>query len=267
MTECEAVRFFRKLGALLYFCKIFGIRDLHYENIMASREGPVIIDPECAMISGVVKAKAFGMMELGEFKKAFLYKELKNATFFIIPDGGGEPYIPKWYAPIVNKNVIEGFHLTAVRGVENFLGIQSMYDHIIHMEYKSRIVPLQTEVWQGMMWAYYYNESARAQVLADGVERAWNGLQEFLADASAIEESSVKGQIGNQLERDFFSGDIPVFSIKSFSGERKELWMDDIVLADFTEPILTEVQLREQIEWLQTEEALQAFTKEWTKQQ
>ncbi len=47
VNEREAVRgFFEKSGALLFVAHLLHGRDLHMENIVATREGPVLVDPE-----------------------------------------------------------------------------------------------------------------------------------------------------------------------------------------------------------------------------
>lgn len=68
-SEEDVALYFKRCGALIFFAYLFGANDLHYENIIASKNTPVIIDSETLMTgrteaeSGSLKSLASSVMK------------------------------------------------------------------------------------------------------------------------------------------------------------------------------------------------------------
>ncbi len=76
-SEAQAAEYFRKAGALLCFSWILGSSDLHMDNIIATADGPVVIDAELAL-QPELEAKADSRRARGA---AFRAGERLNRSF------------------------------------------------------------------------------------------------------------------------------------------------------------------------------------------
>ena len=84
MTQEQAHSYFLKFGVLMCFIKLFGIGDIHYENIIATVQGPVIVDLECALNPIIIKTESIKDTCIGMIKDCFQLGKIKNATLSLI---------------------------------------------------------------------------------------------------------------------------------------------------------------------------------------
>lgn len=71
-SEDEVVRYFERMGAILFICYLFGATDIHCENIIASGEFPVLIDLET--IPGII------LKENPRTAEEFVSKKISNSV-------------------------------------------------------------------------------------------------------------------------------------------------------------------------------------------
>ncbi len=143
MSREEAGRYFTKLGALLCISKLFGVRDLHYENIMATLQGPVIIDMECALSAEAIKSEAIYDMSLSFLQYAFSSKKEEHATFQV---DGQIPSLKDWA-----EQIHEGFLGTAACLYKQRSALKEYYQNLLKASICYRIVPVATKEFYELM--------------------------------------------------------------------------------------------------------------------
>ncbi|MCI9173604.1 MAG: DUF4135 domain-containing protein [Lachnospiraceae bacterium] len=92
-----------------------GVSDLHYENIIATESGPVLIDGECAFQKKVIMSKSMNDMNLDVFKRAFLpVLNIENqVNFEVIDEKTGAKRKLRFGDPLIRENVRKGFQTAA----------------------------------------------------------------------------------------------------------------------------------------------------------
>ena len=136
MDRAQAEGYFLKFGALLCFSKLFGIDDLHTENIMATSEGPVIIDLECSLLSSLIKKKSIANDNLARIAAAFSEKIRENATFSV------EKHILPLKA--FESFILDGFSHAAKRCQMHKEELKCYYTDLRKQPFFYRVVPVHT---------------------------------------------------------------------------------------------------------------------------
>lgn len=143
MSREEAGRYFTKLGALLCISKLFGVRDLHSENIMATLQGPAIIDMECALSAGAIKSEVICDMSLSFLQYAFSSKKEEHATFKV---DGQIPSLKDWA-----EQIHEGFLGTAACLYKQRSALKEYYQNLLEESICYRVVPVATREFYELM--------------------------------------------------------------------------------------------------------------------
>ena len=146
MSGEQAGRYFTKLGALLCISKLFGVRDLHYENIMATLEGPVVIDMECAFSASAISSEDICDPSLCLMKQAFSCKAAQNATFSV------EGQVPVLAA--FREQIINGFTTAAACLYNHRQQLIEYYRNLLTTSVSYRIVPVATQEFYETIYSF-----------------------------------------------------------------------------------------------------------------
>lgn len=220
MNEVQAKQYFKKLGALLCFAKLFGIKDLHYENIMATADGPVLIDLECVLDLCAIKSKTFSDMSLSDLKEAFDKKRLDNATFCV---DGQIPSLSDYMEPIV-----QGYRTASMCCRDNKDLLVQYYRELLYRNLSveplfHRVVPFATKEFYNEMYnvIYCFNNSdvVRGALLGLCTNNILPPLFNICCREIQVTEEDFKASVDMNIlaeiiYRDLFFGDIPIFHLK-----------------------------------------------------
>lgn len=218
MAEDRVPSYFRKLGALFCLAKLLGISDLHEENVMATAEGPVIIDAECAFLLSIVELKDFSDLLFGRIIHAFNEGILCNATFRV-----GKK-VPAFYSQ--SAYFCEGYQTAAQCLQGNMDAVLAKYMVILKRAVSIRIVPVPTGEFYRDIYSYFTDSASRAQMILSRKEILLSGIWKilycahFLSSAQqealdeAIKQEKLKPDIlENALADDFYYGQIPLLRL------------------------------------------------------
>lgn len=273
MNEDQAVQYFKKFGALLCFAKLFGIVDLHSENIMATVDGPVIIDLECALDRYEIKSQTFSNTSLSLIIDAFKRKKLDNTTFFV--DG----QIPLFTA--YEAHVIQGFQIasTCCKANKELL-IQYyrdlLYSNLLSEPFMHRVVPYATKEFYDEMYhvIQYFNEPDsirnalrilfKDHILPPLYNICCNGLYIVFDVFMTYVDMKI---LSDSIYRDLFYGDIPIFHLKYELDAQNNVYQTGYIdhQSFFTQAICIGPldnlvkEFESQIEWLISAESLRAL--------
>lgn len=212
MSREEAEKYFIKLGVLLCFAKLFGVRDLHYENMMATLQGPVIIDMECALSAEAIQSERVCDESLSILRTAFAKKEAQNATFAV---EGEIPSLKEWAAQIH-----QGFVTAADCLNKHKRELVQYYRGLFEQPLYYRIVPVKTETFYESMYAavMLYNKP-------DQIEQSLQAVYQMIFDVLYTGFSSrvSKAQFARCIKKNFlmqmiylnlFHGNIPLLQME-----------------------------------------------------
>ena len=259
MDEQQAKSYFLKFGALLCFAKLFGIDDLHYENIMATEQGPVIIDLECALNTNSIKARAITDKALGFLKQAFISQKRKNATFLV-----NNNIFPLTYW---KEYIYEGFTKAAQCFKNNAQAFIDKYSDFIHQPYYYRIVPIAT----GDFYMHMYSMINETSYITQ--QRINNICQSII---EYLNKTIFNKIIQNYLDLDLLfqniydsirSGDIPLFQLAVTIDTEENIYYMGYINNQpfFKNPIIVNTlsafkeELECKINWLNSDEAMRSL--------
>lgn len=212
MSSEEAGRYFTKLGALLCISKLFGVRDLHCENIMATLQGPVIIDMECALSAEAIKSEAIYDASLVYVQSAFSAKRKENATFQV---DGQIPSLKDWA-----QQIQEGFLSAASCLYNQRSALKEYYQNLLRASICYRIVPVATEEFYDIMHQLV-TFSEQTSRIETSLLPVYNTIMESLY--KSIMECIPKEQFKRCLKKNFlmqmvyltlFHGNIPILHME-----------------------------------------------------
>lgn len=262
MSEQNAASYYRKFGALLYFCKIYGVSDLHYENIIATESGPVIIDGECSFQKKITMSKRMNDMNLDVFKDAFLlpFRIENQVNFDVADERTGTKRKLRFDDPLIRENVLEGFQTAASCGRQGKERLGQKYAEILGTEYLARIVPMQTSDFYSKMEFCCREYQKRGEMICYTAEDILESLQRTFQGARiAAEPLQIKQGLIGILEHDFFQGDIPMFQVKNENGKVTGLYADGSLMFSVEERSFKinewAAVLKNEIEWWALKEA------------
>lgn len=254
MTWAEAEIYFGKLGALLCFAKLFGINDLHYENIMATKEGPVIIDLECALLPEIIQQTSFGGMSLHLIRAAFENGTEGNAVFSI----EGEIYPLK--TERVQKKIQEGFTGAAQTFLQKTEEMIALYGKILDDVFFMRLTPVATKEFYHEMVniSMYENAGYKEMILNSLMETIENN---FKTNGFSVSDEE-RGKMISLLERDLSRGEIPLLRRRNEPGE-ESVWLDEEMICekDKKNQALLLEKFAAKIPWLAGEKGWEALKK------
>lgn len=265
MNSSEAKGYFTKFGVLLCFAKLFGVRDLHYENIIATRQGPVIIDMECALNPVEIQSQALTDMSLVKLKAMFSCKIEQNATFQV---EGKIPSLREWEAQIC-----DGFAAAAACLYDHRPELADYYRRMFAAPLCYRIVPVSTEEFYGLMHRITRLFGAPSEIM-NVLLTVYDLIFQNLC--SGILASIPKGQVESCLKKeillekiynDLLCGNIPFMQMKAVLQASGSVFYTGYIdgCPFFKQPLdVTSIdrlseEFNAQIEWLNSGEAQQAL--------
>lgn len=222
----QAKMFFYKLGELQLISYIFGITDLHADNIMFSKDGPIITDAECALMRynddmiehshvAVLLATTVGMQT-----------EYANALFFINHEGTIISSVDAY------KMNVEGCKLSFEQGYNSLLLKMRMDQNIIMQNYENllnrqcdhiqlRVVPLTTQEFGDALVKFPYKNVEEQQKCIETLTiECIKSMKLFVI--SEISRGFIlqlyKKHIFNVIEQDFRLGIIPAITFDMKKG-------------------------------------------------
>ncbi|GFI69003.1 hypothetical protein IMSAG249_00824 [Lachnospiraceae bacterium] len=264
MDRVQAEGYFLKFGALLCISKLFGIDDLHTENIIATPEGPAIIDLECSLLSGLIKKKSIANDNLARVAVAFSEKNKENATFLV--EGHIQPL------RVFGSFILEGFSHAAVRCQMHKEELEHYYTDLRKQPFFYRVVPIDTSQFYTYMYDIVSSCTDSRQI-----EIILGYVFEDVVDDLCIKCCQTKEAFTDCLQTDLlvqsmyssmFWGNIPLFQFADTVDGGGNIfrmgYLDGFPI--FKAPLAVDplkqlvAEFSEQIDWLASEEALQSVT-------
>lgn len=268
MVKDRAALYFRKLGALFCLAKLLGITDLHEENIMATAEGPVIIDAECAFLLSIVESEDFSDLLFGKIIHVFDDEIFCDATF------RADGQIPKFYEQSVH--FCEGYRIAAECFMCHMGALLAKYMEILGKTFFIRLVPVQTADFYGDIYTYYTDSLYRAQRLLERKENILSALEQVLRRAhlfsdpepgtlKAIERGELKPEIlESSLANDFYRGQIPLLRLQYCLSGPCRMMIDGTSFWEVTErrnPQEIARMIESAVQWMNKPETLEMVRK------
>lgn len=264
MDEQQAESYFLKFGALLCFIQLFGIEDLHYENIMATQYGPVIIDLECSFDFNKLTHKSIMNEPLRMLREAFSIQKLDNATFFV-----GDSILPlsHW-----ENSICRGFLMAAKSCQENKAKFMDYYGELLHKPFFRRIVPIATGDFYGYMYDTIWLPSDKLNRMLMAI---YNQIKSHFISLGIpqqllAEDNPEISLLIQSIYQSLFWGDVPFFQLYVMVDQNENLCYHIYANGEwfFKQTIVINTvksfvkQFGEKINWLNTKEAeslLRAF--------
>ncbi len=262
MDRAQAEGYFLEFGALLCFSKLFGIDDLHTENIIATPEGPAIIDLECSLLSGLIKKKSIANDNLARVAAAFSEKSEENATFLV--EGHIQPL------RVFGSFILEGFSHAAERCQMHKEELEHYYTDLRKQPFFYRVVPVHTS----QFYTYMY-DIVSACTDSRQIEIILGYAFEDVVDDLCIKCCQTKEAFTDCLQTDLlvqamysgmFWGNIPLFQFADTVDDGGNIfrmgYLDGFPI--FKAPLAVGAlgqllaEFSEQIDWLASEEAAQS---------
>lgn len=266
-TVSEIKEYYFRMGQLTVASKLFGVNDLHYENIMAAANGPTIIDGETSFLMSVMKAKDFESSELqkGVFDHiSAIDLKLSNNSFYTVEEkqaweeeGKEDPSFDSYIGDIRDKDVKEGgpYEADLKRGIAKLLEILRVNKEeigtgtalSIQRTDQVRVVPLGTQDFKGQMFSYRDNKRNLEERAAKNISGTATQVMESLR-GMGYELVELRIFIG-LVQEDFEAGDIPIIH---YNGTRNELTWNGQVVGRRPDYERTKENVDQNIEWILT---------------
>ncbi|MNU85180.1 hypothetical protein D3C71_749180 [compost metagenome] len=268
-TISEIKTYYYQLGQLAVASKLFGVNDLHYENIMAAANGPTIIDGETSFLMSVMTARDFESSELqkGVFEHVSeIDLKLSNNSFYTVEEkqawtelGTEDPSFDKYIGGIRDKDVEEGgaYEADLQRGIARLVEILRVNKEEIGVGTAAtirntdqvRIVPIGTNIFKICMRSYRDNKrNKNVRGIAGSVKSAEVDIIESLVGKGfAIRGAEI---INGLVKDDFEAGDIPIIH---YNGTSNELTWNGQVVGRQPDYENTKEKVDHNIEWILTQ--------------
>lgn len=203
MTQEQAHSYFLKFGVLMCFINLFGIEDLHYENIMATENGPVMIDLECAFNPICIKKESINRSSINLIRERFKERKMENATFTV--DGNFYP-LSHWA-----NEIIEGFSTAAACfGANQDIFVQH-YFTLLQQPLFCRIVPIGTGDFYRYMHQALFSDK---QMIGGMLQLIFSGIFDFFKNNWNVGKDFVDSDfVCRSIYQNFFYGDVPFLQL------------------------------------------------------
>lgn len=286
MDETQASLYFFKLGILLYFAKLFGIGDLHYENIMATADGPALIDLECVLDYSTIQNHTWDDNSLELLKKAFngtsmlSNEQLKPAIFCV------DTKIPLFRN--YKEQILDGFTAASNFGAKNRESEEYetrkerllqyyrelLYHNLLIEPLLHRIVPYRTSDFYDKMYLYIDNYNKGAIIrddLGELIKQIVLALFRICCKGSGMDQNTFQTDyldmktLSACIYTDLFFGEIPIFHLKYERGADNNVYQTGYIdlTSFFLKPMcigpvdLLVEKFENQMDWLASEDAIQ----------
>jgi hypothetical protein len=281
MTAVQAESYFQKVGALLFMIKLFGIEDIHMENMMTTDAGPVIIDGECLFYYNYLSKNDMYTGTLDYLIDAFNGLEVSGVTNNVSLRDGSD----KQYAQVSQGRQLTNYGTAVVQGFQNFAAeiktnkkasftedAYGIYQNMVSdQKGRIRVVPVKTSEWKSVFYATGDTLTASCQRLRNLVKDALPvTFKGTVAKNYQWKEDEV---IDNLIKQSIKRGDVPFFYLKDVESEdrsEKKLGfiLEETVICrvDFNRSKDAKNVFDENLDWLLSEEAVQSLQALLTKQ-
>lgn len=222
MSVDEATNYVYKIGEMCYIVLLTGISDLHIENIIATKKGPMIIDGECVfdidelsmkigkdkypsliigdLITGITKS------DFGKIKNTMAIEVDKNRIQLCKTSKGNKKELTDY-----GKNLIKGFNEAKTKMDVHYL--INCINKVVKKNLKSRYIVIKTEELNKVFHTKDYNELAVDIV---NVIKTWISIKfQTLNYNWYLMEIEIFYKLKDIYER----GDIPIFYFKYYDNK------------------------------------------------
>ncbi len=226
--------YFKRCGALIFLAYLFGSNDLHYENIIACKDSPVLIDCETLMTgiadgennklksltSSVLKSHLLANWVVNEGKTSLVSGLLsdKEDAHCNLVFGGKTCYIYDYEA-----EVIDGFKSAYTFTLENKDKVKKALSHFEGSAFRFLLRP--TEVYARLIALAKKLDDRKdlyiTELLSEGYRR--DKRENRLEEMQAVLDEEIRGVL---------CGDVPYFTIKY---DDTGLYSDRLLKPDFLE--------------------------------
>ena len=265
-TTAEIKEHYFKLGQLAIAAKLFGVNDLHYENIMAAAHGPIIIDGETSLLMNVMTARDFQSNELqkGIFEHVSeIDDKLSNNSFYTAQEKNTWEHLPEpktgWdqYIGNIRKNDVSAgglFEADLKRGIGSMLKIiKTNKKHIVNQTHNLvnntnyvRVVPIATSKFKLAM--NYYRDYKRVDN-KEGMNGMVNNTEKQVSNSLRKKGYILQNSrsVKMLLKEDFDNGDIPILH---YDGRNNKLTWNNRVIASRKDHGSSKVVINQNLKWI-----------------
>ena len=226
---------------------------------MATEQGPVIIDLECALNTNSIREREITDKALGFLKQAFISQKRENATFLV-----NNNIFPLTYW---KEYIYEGFTKAAQCFKNNAQAFIDKYSDFMHQPYYYRIVPIATGDFYMHMYSMINETSFITQQRINDICQS---IIEYL------NKTIFNKIIQNYLDLDLLfqniydsirSGDIPLFQLAVTIDTEENIYYMGYINNQpfFKNPIIVNTlsafkeELECKINWLNSDEAMRSL--------
>ncbi len=228
MTQNQALVYYKKLGALLLMIKLFGIEDIHMENMMTTEAGPVIIDGECLFYYNYLHEEDMKTQALGYLIDGFNEEQnvpglSNNVCLRLNSNKQCAAVSIKGQLTDYGEAVVQGFQEMAAEirkaNEEDDFAAEAyeIYrEMVIDPELRIRSVPVNTSEWKTV---FYVKEKTLKEKCPELRNLVINGLPHAFRNVVGTDRRNyqwVKGKnIDKLIIQSIGRGDVPFFYLKN----------------------------------------------------
>ncbi len=268
-TVPEIKIYYHRMGQLAVASKLFGVNDLHYENIMASATGPSVIDGETSFLMNVMTARDFRSSELqmGVFEHvSAIDLKLSNNSFYTVEEeqawknlATDNPSFDKYIGDIRDGDVkADGpYEKDLKKGITDILnivrvnrkGIESEITSTIQTTNQVRVVPIGTNDFKIVMKSYRdHKRKQNEEKMKGSVKSAEVDIIKSLIDKGYKIHSGKK--INILVKEDFDAGDIPILH---YNGTDNQLVWNGRVVGQRPDYKNAKKVVNQNVHWIMTQ--------------
>jgi len=266
-STAEIKKYYSQLGQLAVAAKLFGVNDLHYENIMAASHGPTIIDGETSFLMNIMTEKNFQStgLQKGIFEHVSeIDSKLSNNSFYTQQEMQAWENLPsanklgwdQYIGEIRDADVKSGgtYESDFKTGIAKMLAILKTNRKLVAEETHNaiqktnniRVVPLKTGIFKILMNTYRDHLRENNE---DGLNATITNSEKQVTDSLRKKEYFIhqNRSIRKLLKEDFEAGDIPILN---YDGKSNQLKWNNRVVAKRKDHGNSKKVVNQHIKWI-----------------
>lgn len=236
MSCDEAKRYYRKMGVLAFISKLLGLADLNQENIMATKDGPIILDAECILNPGILGDCTFSntCMDMALRCETGSEGECADAAFEIVEGSSTKASVKEY--PKYRDELYAGFSLGEMAFQEIYTSVIDLIGKWDKTEpdleddpKKMRWVPFATAVlMEYSLMCVHDCDQWKGKAETEGYRK----ICDLSKGAVITQWDAVCVKLKDTMEKSFLNGDIPYFSI-AVTEREATVFCDDTEICSF----------------------------------
>lgn len=237
----QGLGFARALGALQCLAKVMGMTDLHYENVIATDLGPVIIDAECIFLRSVLRSSDLDATQLIE---AFYKFPPDSAGAFTVGDGLFFEHLAK--SPEFSDALRVGYQEAAAICMRQKSSFTTIYTKALKdPHFRPRFVPLETSMLTQSCDSFLMENPVYWIIpsVTKGIIRALNDCGYPCPPYVSFFHQENGQTFITVLTQDLSMTAIPMFTMTyDFVRQSTSVFIDDFLLCNFSSVTINELE-------------------------